>query len=88
MLLPVEFNCLDLALWYFWHFERRGIEEVKNGNGIGTSKGVSAQLKRNKQTSISRKIWLLYFNRVLRDQGLITPQDYRRMDLIIKMQKG
>ena len=32
----------------------------------------------------SRQIWLLYFNRVLLEKGLITKQEYHRMQIKIQ----
>ena len=29
--------------------------------------------------AMARQLWLSYFNRVLRDQGIITPEAYRKM---------
>ena len=34
-----------------------------------------------------RKTWLRYFNRVLQDRGLLTPQEYRAMKLKIEQMR-
>lgn len=31
-----------------------------------------------------RELWLLHFNQVLRQQGLISEEDYRRMGVLIR----
>ena len=31
-----------------------------------------------------RELWLLHFNQVLRQQGLISEEDYRRMGILIR----
>ena len=41
--------------------------------------------KETKEQAV-RKAWLLYFNTVLRDRGLLTPQEYRALKL--KIDKG
>ena len=35
---------------------------------------------------LQRQAWLLYFNRVLYERGLITEQEYRRMKVRIEAQ--
>lgn len=35
------------------------------------------------KSTLARQLWLTYFNRVLRDQEIITEQEYRKMQLVI-----
>ena len=32
---------------------------------------------------LAREVWLLYYNQVLREQEIITEEEYRRMKLLI-----
>ena len=40
---------------------------------------VRAKLKYTKRENLTRKIWLLYFNRMLLENNIISQQDYRSM---------
>ena len=42
-------------------------------------KEVCAKLKYTKMENLTRKIWLLYFNRMLLESNIISQQDYRSM---------
>jgi hypothetical protein len=46
------------------------------GNFIGKSIRGEYELKTHKQYTVPKKIWLLYFNRVLYEKGMINMQDY------------
>ena len=37
----------------------------------------------NKKNELARQLWLAYFNRTLRDKGLITEQEYRKIHVMI-----
>lgn len=37
----------------------------------------------NKKKELARQLWLAFFNRTLRDKGLITEQEYRKMHMMI-----
>ena len=37
----------------------------------------------SKKSELARQLWLAYFNRTLRDSGLITEQEYRKIHVII-----
>ena len=37
---------------------------------------------------LAREVWLLYYNRVLREQEIITEEEYRRMKLLITSTSG
>ena len=37
----------------------------------------------SEKRELARQLWLVYFNRTLRDKGLITEQEYRKMHVMI-----
>ena len=41
-------------------------------------------MEKETKEQVARKIWLLYFNALLLERGLLTPKEYRAMKLKIE----